>query len=395
MEQFLLSPAVLRTYFKDLSNLLIELKSDDMELTDRFIVEPIEVWVPSDHDFFLVKNQIESMKDHSKNTINVAIRRSLLNQDLLYQLSYHEIEEKIKNEFNTLLFQMNYQQERYGDFYFISKLVPSINKIKESINRFPHIIDDLLENKLLPKIADQYIPDQGETISYSIKISDPEFSLSKDPQHQDSFLYLVIDLLDRTMNVVDRFNVSLDFKYLDYPRFMWIYEDENNIDFSHVSYMDEINQSISRFVKRRQKLRYDNVSLLLIDYNGLSSRDSFVADQFDPNDMTIDLFLEMADKGTFSDFVVSYEFLNKDKTVIKAIIHSEVQDDFALFIGPGGVSSSYGPIYSSEHKLKNCSSIRSASNRIQELIGYQTDQVPTMMAIFDKRRQKQLLIGGE
>lgn len=395
-EDYLLSKEVLQMYFKDLSNVLVDMKDDQMELTDRFIVEPIEVWVPSDHDFILIKNQIESLKDHSKNSINTILRRSLLNQDILYQLTYHEIEQRIKKEFNDLLFQMNYLQERYGDFYFISKLVPSIDQIKRNTSKFPELLDNLLNDKLLPKIADQYLEEDIEgTANYSIKISDPVFSLSEDPLHKTSFLYLMIDVLDRRMEVMNEFNISLEFEYLDYSKFLWIYEDSEQ-DFSndHLSYTNEINKAIQRFVKRRQILRYDDISLLLVDYNGLSSKDSFVADRIDQNDATVKIFSELADRGELSDFVISYEPMNKEGSIVKAIIHSDNTDDFALFIGPGGISSSYGPIYSSEHKIQGHSSLRDASRRLQTMIGYQTDQVPTMMAIFDKRRQKQLELKG-
>ena len=406
-ENMLLTPVTLQQYFQDLSNILIELHSDDMELTDRFISEPIEVWVPSNHDYILIRNEITSLdyENEVTTTINTMIRRTQLNQSALEKLTYPEIEKELKDEINYLLFQMNYQQERFGDFYFISKLAPSKSKVENNINQFREKVYNALDHSLLPQIADTMFSDEMTYNEvYSVKISDPLLNFSKDPNIKDSFLSLNIDIINSNMEPMINNSITLQFNYLDYSNFAWIYANDNNgiNKITMDDYIKITNEVIEEYVQKKQILKYDKVSLLLVDYNGLSARDQFVSDNStDLNNDTINLFNEMVQNGEFSDFIKNVSPMNTENNVYRISCNTNDDKPLTLFVGPGGISSAeYGPIYGVN---KDLGSIRVATRKLTTLLGFSSNQVSSFTALYDKRRvkkimqdhQEKLLEGGE
>ena len=382
----LISEAVLSNYFENLSDLLIEMSDKDFDLNDRFIVEPKEVWLPAKHDYFLIQNEITSLNSNKTVSINTIMKRGKLSQIAAEDLgSYHEIELEVKKEIKELLFKENFQQVRFGDFYFISPLVPSLKEITVKRMKFKDTVKQMLETRLLPKIANEYFGEHDLNTVYSVKLSDPEFSIAKDPSNPISFLSLIVELLDRNQESIGEFNVTLDFKYLDYEAFNWIYENIGEVDTTHLTYQEEVNQAIEELVDKKQALTYDGVSFMLLDYNGLSARDKEIALPTEEGQMAIQAFADIFQQGGFSDFLVSAEPLTTNQNIIKAI----TTNGFVLFIGPNGVSSSRGIIYSPNDKEHH--NLRSAAQLISRYSGIQSDDIPTLVALYDGRRIKKIM----
>lgn len=392
----LLSDAVLSNYFENLSDLLIEMNDKDFDLNDRFIVEPKEVWMPNKHDYFLIQNEITSLNSNKTVSINTIMKRGKLSQVAAERLgSYHEVELEVKKEIKELLFKENFQQVRFGDFYFVSPLVPSLKEITVKRMKFKDTVKQMLETRLLPKIANEYFGEHDLNAVYSVKLSDPEFSIAKDPSNPISFLSLIVELLDRNQESIGEFNVTLDFKYLDYEAFNWVYENIGEVDTTHLTYQEEVNQAIEELVDKKQALTYDGVSFMLLDYNGLSARDKEIALSTEEGQMAIQAFADIFQQGGFSDFLVSAEPLTTNQNIIKAI----TTNGFVLFIGPNGISSSRGIIYSPNDKEHH--NLRSAAQLISRYSGIQSDDIPTLVALYDGRRirkimqQKALEQGGQ
>lgn len=382
----LISEAVLSNYFENLSDLLIEMSDKDFDLNDRFIVEPKEVWIPAKHDYFLIQNEITSLNSDKTVSINTIMKRSKLSQVTAEDLgSYHEVELEVKKEIKELLFKENFQQVRFGDFYFISPLVPSLKEITVKRMKFKDTVKQMLETRLLPKIANEYFGEHDLNAVYSVKLSDPEFSIAKDPSNPVSFLSLIVELLDRNQESIGEFNVTLDFKYLDYEAFNWIYENIGEVDTTHLTYQEEVNQAIEELVDKKQALTYDGVSFMLLDYNGLSARDKEIALPTEEGQMAIQAFADIFQQGGFSDFLVSAEPLTTNQNIIKAI----TTNGFVLFIGPNGISSSRGIIYSPNDKEHH--NLRSAAQLISRYSGIQSDDIPTLVALYDGRRIKKIM----
>lgn len=395
-DNMLLTPVVLQQYFQDLSSILIELHSKNMELTDRFWSEPTEIWVPSNHDFILIRNRITSMdyENEVSTTLNTMLRRTQLNQSILNKLTFPEIENKLKEEIKYLLYLMNYHQERYGDFYFISPLVPTEKEIKDNESKFKDKIYDALEHKLLPQIADTMFDDEMSFNEvYSIKLSDPLISFSDSPIDKTSFLSLNIDVIDRNLESIINNSITLDFNYSDSSKFAWIYANDSN-NFEEISmeqYIQWTNEAIEKLVNNKQVLKYGKVSLLLADYNGLSARDQFVNDNSnDIDNDTINLFIDMQSKGEFNDFIDSISPLNSNSEAYRVKCKtSNPNSPLTLFVGPGGISSAeYGPLYGVN---KDLGSIKDASRKLSTLLGFNTNQIPAFTSLYDKRRIKKLV----
>lgn len=363
----------------DLSDLIISKKDSHFNFNDKIIINLIKAWFPKEHSYLICTLDLISLDGEQICQINVVAKSSWMNQKAVSQTSDMRFEEKLSQEFSSLLLDTNIRQVKSGNFYFISPEVPSRSKIIKKMNTFEDRFRLTLETVLLPKIAQEYCdPNEGSVLA--VKLYDPMFDISS--SIGSSTLSLRLELLNEVFDEVNSDEISIDFPYSDLNNLSWIYPDLGELDYQEI-----IIKVINDFAQKKQRLSYGDIELVLFDYDGLSSREKFVKDQSrDPEGITMQLFERLYLDGFFDDIILRIDNLHDN---IKRVLLNGDEMNKYITIGPGGISSLKTKIY--DPKDPNFRSPEKSVQILSEMTGLYSDRYPLLLAIYDHRRTSSIM----